>query len=838
MGGIGQVLNIAKEALLAHQQSVTVAGHNISNVDTPGYTRQSLTLTTNVASPDAIGYFGNGVRGIEINRHYDQFMVRRIASQNSLLSDLEAQQGAMRLVETSFNEAPGLSVNDLMSEFWATMQTLSTYPESQATRGSTIQQAQLLINQFHTMTNEISKTRTDINTNLDAAINEVNSLTSQIANLNSKIVSSESAGKQQNDLRDQRDMAVEQLAGLVSINYFEVNSGAYSIFLGDGHTLVENTDSWQVDWLDNSLQWTSVNAKGVSSNAKVGDGVEVGGKIGGWIEVHNQLIEGQPENYLGRLDSLANAIIREINQQHSQGVGLVSFSEQLTSTDAAANTVLLTSVVDQTKSTDTIQEGNITINGRAVGKIDGATATNGLAMAKTFNAANAINEAITGVRAKMTTQVSGSAITTGLSAGETVAFTVNGIDVSYTAAALETAAETATNVAAAITTAIQTYNAPPLHTGNVPPISIEAVVGDTTNGGAANSIILRNTNAGDESQIYIADIQTDSAQADYAAENKLGLVNETYTADAAHNTGQLSLFSHNSEINIVSGNDDRYLEQLGLGGGSISSTDVGGDGQLIYEFSDGGVKASLQGYDYSDELITDGGSFKIWLYNNDDTLALPRSVDISLERAYDLQDVADSINMSIMEASGETTSWVHATVTSDNKLQLTPDGDHKFAFTEDTSNFLATAGLNTFFTGSSSDSIGINDFLSDNTDFLAAGTVNTNGEIFRGDQSNVLLITNIQGNEYVRFTGGSPSTIDGFYNSLVGDIGIKGSTVERDLEYNILITDQMKQMKDSTSGVSLDEEMADLIKFQQAYSAAAKLISSSDEMLRTLLEAV
>jgi len=245
----------------------------------------------------------------------------------------------------------------------------------------------------------------------------------------------------------------------------------------------------------------------------------------------------------------------------------------------------------------------------------------------------------------------------------------------------------------------------------------------------------------------------------------------------------------------------------------------------------------MMGYDYSDELQTDGGSFKIWIYNSDDTLALPQPVEVPLERAYTLQDVADAINISIINASGESTPWVAATI-QDNKLVLTPDADHQFAFGGDNSNFLATAGINTFFTGSSADSIGINDVISDNLDYVAAGTVSDNGQIFRGDQSNALLITNIQSDEYVRFTGGSSGTLDGFYNTLVGDVGIKGRTVSRDYDYNVLITDQMSAMKDATSGVSLDEEMADLIKFQQAYTAAAKLITSSDEMMQSLLQAV
>ncbi|MFZ5760732.1 MAG: flagellar hook-associated protein FlgK [Thermodesulfobacteriota bacterium] len=840
MVGISQILNTAKEALLAHQQSVSVAGHNVANVDTPGYTRQTLALTPSTPTPEGVGFFGNGVRGMQINRLYDQFMVKRLVGQNATLNNLQAQQDSMRLVETSFNEAPGLAVNELMSEFWASWQELSLYPENIATRSQTLQKAQVLIDQFNSMTVELAKTRYDINVSIDAAVSDVNSLTSQIAQLNAKIAASEDDLRKQNDLRDQRDILVKDLSQYLDINYFEVSTGAYTILMSDGHTLVENNEAWQVNWKDNELHWVSQNAKGARVEIAVGDGAEVGGKLGGWMETYNNIRPGVAENYLGRLDALANAFVREVNQQHSQGVGLTRFADQLTSADMAANTALLTTTIDIATSTQSIAAGTMTINGRDIGKIDGGTASFGLAATKAFNTAQAINDAITGVQAKLTTQVAGSAVTAmaGAENGTVIDFQINGIDISYT---VDTAgapddsdpAVLAAHVVDAINLAITSYNDPTNVPENIPKITIEAVVGDGTNGGAANSIILRNTNAGDESRIIIDGIDSDPLSTEF----KLGLIDATYVADATHNTGTVSLFSHKSDITIEAGTDDRYLEQFGLGGGNISSTDEGGDGVLTFTASDNQVLYSIRGFDYADELQLDGGSFKIWIYNNDNTLALPQPVEVPMERAYSLQDVADAINISIINASGQSTPWVHAAV-HDNRLVLTPDADHQFAFGGDTSNFLATAGLNTFFSGSSAASIGLNAVVSGNTDHIAAGTVSARGEIYSGDHSNALLITNIQRDEAVHFIGGNTGTLDGFYNALVGDIGLKGRTVTRDYEYNQLVTDQMNTMRDATSGVSLDEEMADLIKFQQAYSAAAKLITSADEMMRTLLEAV
>lgn len=840
MAGVSSILNIAKEALLAHQMSIGVAGHNVANVDTPGYTRQTLSLTPSISTPESVGFLGNGVRAEGVARHYDQFMVQRLIDQNSNLSNLEAQQQSLRIVETSFNEAPGLAVNELLSEFWSSWQALTDNAELLSSRVSVVQQAELINEQFRIMASELDRVRHDIGVNLQSGVEDVNSLTRQIAALNQQITGTESNLRQQNDLRDQRDLLVKDLAQFMEVNYFEVDSGAYTILMADGHALVENNESWSIDWADSKLQWISQNAKGTEIRNTLQNPAEVGGKIGGWIEVHDQIAVGQPENYLGRLDAMANALIREVNQQHSQGVGLVRFSDELIGAEIAANPALLEGTVSTVTAFETIPAGTFTINDREIGKIEGSVSIYDLAMAKTYNAAQAINDALTGVQAKMTTQVAGDATT--LAGGDIVDFNINGVQINFTVGVTPgIATGTAAEVAAYITNAINSHNAVQ---GNIPPkITIEAVAGDDNNGGILDSIVFRNLNHGDESRIVIAGLDIDPAAPGFnPSEVNLGLTNGEYVADATHNTGALSLFAHGGSMDINGGTNDEFLAHLGLDGGNLSTSDEPGDGKIFFQTSDNTIPAtaSLMGYDYADELQTDGGSFKIWLYNNDGTLSLPTPVEVSMERAYDLNDVAEAINISILNASGEpptSTPWVEASV-YENRLVLTPDGNHQFAFGGDTSNFLATAGINTFFTGYSASTIDVNETVSESLENLAAGTVNSNGEIFKGDQSNGLLITNIQRDEYVRFRGSATSTLDGHYNSLVAQIGMESRTVERDLEFNALVTNQMEELRDSTSGVSLDEEMSNLIKFQHAYSAAAKLITVADEMLLTLLQAV
>ncbi len=957
---IASTLNVAKEALLTHQAAISVTGHNIANVNTPGYSRQVLGLVTSVATPTGTGFQGNGVRGDSITRQYDKFMTQRLMNQNATINNLKTQQQSMRLIETSFNEVPGLAVNELLAKFWESWQALSNNPELSSNRQTVVQQAELLNVQLQSMSTELAQAKFDTGVSLKSSIEKVNAMTIQLADLNTKITSSETPQQEQNDLRDTRDNLLKDLGGYLEITFFEANNGAVTVMMADGHALVNNNQAWSLDWTGNTMQWVNVNSKGEAVRANLDSSTAMGGSIGGLMEVNSQLAEGDPDNYLGRLDALANSLVREVNQQHSQGVGLVSFSELLTSNEMANNAILLHTTVDTRTASEALTAGSLEINGRSIGRIAGSVNTYGLAMGKTANAAQAINAAAAGVLAKMTTQMAGNTVEA-MGAGEddyVLSFTINGVvDVSYT---VDSAVDTdptvlAANLVTDINAAILAYNTnagltPPPE--NLPLITIEAVVGNGGNGGAQDSIILRNTNKGDESSIVISDLTSvDNLGAPTPTTvtlDKLGLTAGTFQADSTHNTGELSLFAHGSPISIDGGADDTNLAHLGWAGtvsysnqaastsaallGSTTTFNLNGypitvnipapvfpavsvtanavalaaiaeinawtdltgvraeigdgtnggaadsvvffsdtnniqvtsynpggndvlgfgnfnkigvaiadatadDGKLSYSYENNGVANSLMGLDYADTLKTDGGSFDLWLYNKDGSPALAQPVTIDLTRAYTLDDAAAAINASIKNATDLTIPWVQANV-SGNRLVLTPDADHDFAFANDSSNFLASVGLNTFFTGHSVATISINQTVANNLSHLNAGKVSEFGEIFSGNTDNAILITNIQRDEGISYTGrgSSTDTLDGFYNSLIAEIGLKGKSVNTDLEYNQLVLDQLNEIRDATSGVSLDEEMANLIRFQHAYSAAAKLISISDDMMQTLLD--
>lgn len=829
MAGISSVLDIAKGALLTHQLSVQVAANNIANVDTPGYSRQVLNLANRASTPVAIGSLGNGVEAESIMRQYDQILSSRVIEENTTLANFEAQENTLTVVEAIFNETYGLGLNDLMGQFWQSWQDVANLPENLASRQALVQSGQLVQDFLGNAYSEIIKARSDIAGELNTAISEVNSITVRIADLNREIATLEKPGQQMNNLRDTRDVLLGELSGYLNISTYEnVDNGSVSVLLADGHTLVDGVESNRIDINNNELVWIEELNSGRELRVSLGAGEELGGQMGGWLEVHNELIDGDTNNIFGRLESFTNSLIREVNQVHSQGVGMVRFSGTLTGTERAENTAILTTTVDAAFATTDIPAGTFQVNHQDVGMINGAAAVNGLAMEKAFNAVTAINNAQEDVVARLTTQVSGGTVV-GLGVGDTVDFSVNGIAVTYTAAGVETANATAIAVTGAVNAAIALYNADPT---NVPgEMTIEAVVGDGTNGGPVDSIIFRNTMAGENSSIVIAGVEPLVTPADA----NLSFIDGAYLADETHNTGEITLFS-GKDFEISAGPNDTYLNHLGMAGG-LHADDVANDGTFTYGFENpGGVMSALMGFKYGDEIVTDGGSFDLWLYDADNLPLVPYAVNVSLDRAYTLQDVADAVNTSVINASGGP-AWLTAVV-RENKLEFQPATDVQFAFANDSSNILQAAGMNTFFSGYDASTIAVNSVVEQNVSLVAAGIVNDDGAVFTGDNENALLLGAVQFDETVQFSNGDKTTLDGFYNALVGDLGSRVRMLSRNVDLHTMISNQLNDLRDGFSGVSLDEELANLIKFQQAYTAAAKLVSTSDQMLETLVNSL
>lgn len=201
---------------------------------------------------------------------------------------------------------------------------------------------------------------------------------------------------------------------------------------------------------------------------------------------------------------------------------------------------------------------------------------------------------------------------------------------------------------------------------------------------------------------------------------------------------------------------------------------------------------------------------------------------------HSLQDVAAAINNTYP-------GQLKATIL-DNKLVIESDPDAvppvEFAVGTDTTGLMAGLGINTFFTGSGASDIAVRDELHTNLNLLNAGAVNGAHEINSGDGSIAESIAALSEKAVTISTGWKTSdtqTLNEYYNSTVTSVGADTRTAQTNASYNTALANDLDEQQASLGGVNIDEEMANLIKFQHSYTAAAKLITTADEMLQTLL---
>jgi len=252
------------------------------------------------------------------------------------------------------------------------------------------------------------------------------------------------------------------------------------------------------------------------------------------------------------------------------------------------------------------------------------------------------------------------------------------------------------------------------------------------------------------------------------------------------------------------------------------------------------TSTDLDGLDFGSQIQFIADGFKLWIEDRTDPanpVMNSVSVDLSgLNGSSSLSDLATAINTGL---TGVTVG------VSGDAITFTAGSDYAFGFSDDTSNILGAIGVNTFFQGAGAGSMGVNTVLNEK-DYIAAAQIQADGSYASGDNTNALAIADLQYTSTGisqwtcdRINGNTEgtvtTTIEHYYHSMVSSIGITSASISRGRGFNEVMVNKLGEIRDTISAVSLDEEMTNLIKFQHAYTAAAKLISVSDDMLDKLL---
>jgi flagellar hook-associated protein 1 FlgK len=197
---------------------------------------------------------------------------------------------------------------------------------------------------------------------------------------------------------------------------------------------------------------------------------------------------------------------------------------------------------------------------------------------------------------------------------------------------------------------------------------------------------------------------------------------------------------------------------------------------------------------------------------------------------HSLNDVRDAFNRTYP-------GMIEASI-SNNQLLLKATDGHTFSFGTDTAGLMAGLGINTLFKGTKPGDMQINEKVAGDIDFLSTGHVNGAGEMNSGDNTTSLDMYALRNVEVEFFTvteGTTNTTLLDYYNGLVGNVGTDTSRAEFNKNFYTTLANDLDERQQQVSGVNLDEEMSDLIRYQASYTAAAKLITTADQMLQTVL---
>ncbi|KMT56803.1 flagellar hook-associated protein FlgK [Pseudomonas fildesensis] len=332
------LLNIGMSGLNAAQGSLSVLSNNIANVNTPGYSRQQSSQTTNASNQFGGVFIGTGTTLADVRRVYNEYLDTAYQNSTALSSDANAYLGQISSVDKVLSDkTTGLS--SVLSSFFATLQTASSNPSDLSARQLLVSNAQTLTNRFNSISTQLTQQKETINSQLSTMSDQVNQLTSSIASLNKQIFQVQGAsGNAPANLLDSRNEAVRSLNELIGVTATEKN-GQFSITTGTGQSLVEggisNTISAVPSKADNSQYTIQLNMNGTGMDL---GSVVTGGSIGGLLRYRSDAL--MPAiNELGRL---AIATADTLNNQLGQGLDLngdfgVSLFKDINSATAIAS---------------------------------------------------------------------------------------------------------------------------------------------------------------------------------------------------------------------------------------------------------------------------------------------------------------------------------------------------------------------------------------------------------------------------------------------------------------------------------------------------------------------
>lgn len=333
------ILETGSRALYAQQAGLAVTGNNIANVNTPGYSRQRVNLVTTPDLRLEPVPVGTGVRVQSIERLRSAFLDAQIRQETSRLGYYSQQGDILSQLEVLFNDPISLPASSLedaaeaglnatLTRFFDALQEVSLEPESTSVRTALEQQAQVLVSTFALIDGQLKDLRQEVDTRIQNTVDEINTLLKSIYDVNQQIGRIEVGLEDQaNNLRDQRDLLITQLASYVPLEVTELDSGAVNVKIYGINAVQPSSVTYLQAVGDPNDPNAVVNIVFEGTGGQILDGLITSGELGGLLRARDELIPF----YGDQLDTLAHTLIYEVNRIHSGAAGLKGF-ERITGT--------------------------------------------------------------------------------------------------------------------------------------------------------------------------------------------------------------------------------------------------------------------------------------------------------------------------------------------------------------------------------------------------------------------------------------------------------------------------------------------------------------------------
>ncbi|OON40688.1 flagellar hook-associated protein FlgK [Izhakiella australiensis] len=340
---MSSLINSAMSGLSAAQNALSVTSNNISNYAVAGYSRQTIVLSQAQSTLMGSQYYGNGVNTSGINREYDQFITAQLRGAAATSSGLTTQYNQVSNIDNLLADST-TSLSSTLQSFFSSVQNVVNSADDPSSRTTLLGGASELVNRFKTTDDYLRSLDSSVNTAVSSSVDQINTYSSQIANLNTQIakLKGAGAGNAPNDLLDQRDQLVNQLNQLVGVNVSQQDGGSYIISTAGGVNLVQGDSFNKLAAVPSSsdpsrLTVASVDAV-TGATSEIPEQFINSGSLGGVIQFRTQNLDPARN----QLNQLALAMGDSFNIQHEKGfdakgnAGVAFFN--LGSASAIANT--------------------------------------------------------------------------------------------------------------------------------------------------------------------------------------------------------------------------------------------------------------------------------------------------------------------------------------------------------------------------------------------------------------------------------------------------------------------------------------------------------------------